>query len=206
MAGHADVAAAPDTTKTEFVCIVRPIARATTPMAVRFGYRVSHHAQQQPGPGPSSNSALSRGTRSLRSGSSRRIIGCNEPGGEQLQRLLKSARLFYDGLLLQRPDFIFAYSPVGQAAGENRARKPRGPVTEGRTAKIAACRLQRAARNEHAPRAIAGWIGRLPAKVSTGETQASSRSKIAHHSRCEREAEYRVRSGACGRASTSGLR
>ena len=34
------------------------------------------------------------------------------------QRPLKSARLFYDGILLQRPDFIFAYSPVGQATGK----------------------------------------------------------------------------------------
>ena len=55
MAGHgyAVVSAGPDTIETEFVCIVRPIARATTPDGGPLRYRVSHHAQMwQPGARP----------------------------------------------------------------------------------------------------------------------------------------------------------
>ena len=55
MAGHgyAVVSAGPDTVETEFVCIVRPIARATTPDGGPLRYRVSHRAQMwQPGARP----------------------------------------------------------------------------------------------------------------------------------------------------------
>ncbi|MFA6113389.1 MAG: alkaline phosphatase D family protein [Sphingomonas sp.] len=47
MAGHgyAVVSAGPDTIETEFVCIVRPIARATTPDGGPLRYRVSHQAR-----------------------------------------------------------------------------------------------------------------------------------------------------------------
>ena len=46
MAGHgyAVVSAGPDAIDTEFVCIVRPIARATTPDGGPLRYRVSHRA------------------------------------------------------------------------------------------------------------------------------------------------------------------
>jgi alkaline phosphatase D len=46
MAGHgyAVVSAGPDTIETEFVCIVRPIARAGTPDGGPLRYRVSHQA------------------------------------------------------------------------------------------------------------------------------------------------------------------
>jgi len=48
MAGHgyAVVSAGPDTIDTEFVCIVRPIARATTPDGGPLRYRVSHRAKR----------------------------------------------------------------------------------------------------------------------------------------------------------------
>jgi alkaline phosphatase D len=52
MAGHgyAVVTAGPDAIDTEFVCIVRPIARATTPDGGPLRYRVSHRASMwQPG-------------------------------------------------------------------------------------------------------------------------------------------------------------
>jgi len=55
MAGHgfAVVSAGPDTIETEFVCIVRPITRATTPDGGPLRYRVSHHARLwQPGTTP----------------------------------------------------------------------------------------------------------------------------------------------------------
>jgi alkaline phosphatase D len=47
MAGHgyAVVSAGPDTIDTEFVCIVRPIARAITPDGGPLRYRVSHRAK-----------------------------------------------------------------------------------------------------------------------------------------------------------------
>jgi len=47
MAGHgyAVVSAGPDTIDTEFVCIVRPIARAPTPDGGPLRYRVSHQAK-----------------------------------------------------------------------------------------------------------------------------------------------------------------
>ena len=46
MAGHgyAVVSAGPDAIDTEFVCIVRPIARAATPDGGPLRYRVSHRA------------------------------------------------------------------------------------------------------------------------------------------------------------------
>ena len=48
MAGHgyAVVSAGPDAIDTEFVCIVRPIARAATPDGGPLRYRVSHHAKR----------------------------------------------------------------------------------------------------------------------------------------------------------------
>ena len=52
MAGHgySVVSAGPDSIDTEFVCIVRPIARATTPDGGPLRYRVSHRANLwQPG-------------------------------------------------------------------------------------------------------------------------------------------------------------
>ena len=52
MAGHgySVVSAGPDAIDTEFVCIVRPIARATTPDGGPLRYRVSHRANLwQPG-------------------------------------------------------------------------------------------------------------------------------------------------------------
>lgn len=55
MAGHgyAVVSAGPDTIETEFVCIVRPIARATTPDGGPLRYRVTHRAPMwQPGTRP----------------------------------------------------------------------------------------------------------------------------------------------------------
>lgn len=55
MAGHgyAVVSAGPDAIDTEFVCIVRPIARATTPDGGPLRYRVSHKAKMwQPGTAP----------------------------------------------------------------------------------------------------------------------------------------------------------
>jgi len=55
MAGHgyAVVSAGPDAIDTEFVCIVRPIARATTPDGGPLRYRVSHRAKMwQPGTPP----------------------------------------------------------------------------------------------------------------------------------------------------------
>ncbi|WP_447761950.1 alkaline phosphatase D family protein [Sphingopyxis panaciterrae] len=55
MAGHgyAVVSAGPDAIETEFVCIVRPIARATTPDGGPLRYRVSHRAPTwQPGTSP----------------------------------------------------------------------------------------------------------------------------------------------------------
>jgi alkaline phosphatase D len=50
MAGHgyAVVSAGPDAIETEFVCIVRPIARATTPDGGPLRYRVSHQAHMWP--------------------------------------------------------------------------------------------------------------------------------------------------------------
>jgi alkaline phosphatase D len=46
MAGHgySVVTAGPDAIDTEFVCIVRPITRATTPDGGPLRYRVSHRA------------------------------------------------------------------------------------------------------------------------------------------------------------------
>ncbi|MEO7690375.1 MAG: alkaline phosphatase D family protein [Sphingomonas sp.] len=55
MAGHgyAVVTAGPDAIETEFVCIVRPITRATTPDGGPLRYRVSHQARLwQPGTQP----------------------------------------------------------------------------------------------------------------------------------------------------------
>jgi len=55
MAGHgfAVVTAGPDAIDTEFVCIVRPITRATTPDGGPLRYRVSHRARLwQPGTPP----------------------------------------------------------------------------------------------------------------------------------------------------------
>lgn len=55
MAGHgyAVVTAGPDAIDTEFVCIVRPVARATTPDGGPLRYRVSHRASLwQPGTPP----------------------------------------------------------------------------------------------------------------------------------------------------------
>lgn len=55
MAGHgySVVTAGPDAIETEFVCIVRPIARATTPDGGPLRYRVSHRADMwQPGARP----------------------------------------------------------------------------------------------------------------------------------------------------------
>jgi alkaline phosphatase D len=55
MAGHgyAVVSAGPDAIEAEFVCIVRPIVRATTPDGGPLRYRVSHQAQMwQPGSRP----------------------------------------------------------------------------------------------------------------------------------------------------------
>lgn len=55
MAGHgySVVSAGPDAIETEFVCIVRPIARATTPDGGPLRYRVSHRAPMwRPGTAP----------------------------------------------------------------------------------------------------------------------------------------------------------
>ncbi|UKK85163.1 alkaline phosphatase D family protein [Sphingopyxis sp. BSN-002] len=55
MAGHgySVVTAGPDAIETEFVCIVRPIARATTPDGGPLRYRVSHRADMwRPGARP----------------------------------------------------------------------------------------------------------------------------------------------------------
>ena len=55
MAGHgyAVVTAGPDMIETEFVCIVRPVTRATTPDGGPLRYRVSHQARLwQPGTPP----------------------------------------------------------------------------------------------------------------------------------------------------------
>ncbi|MDF7774057.1 alkaline phosphatase D family protein [Sphingomonas sp. AOB5] len=55
MAGHgySVVTASSDAIETEFVCIVRPIARATTPDGGPLRYRVSHRASRwQPGDSP----------------------------------------------------------------------------------------------------------------------------------------------------------
>ena len=55
MAGHgyAVVSAGPDAIDTEFICIVRPIARAATPDGGPLRYRVSHRARLwQPGTPP----------------------------------------------------------------------------------------------------------------------------------------------------------
>lgn len=55
MAGHgyAVVSAGPDSIETEFVCIVRPVARATTSDGGPLRYRVSHQAKLwQPGTSP----------------------------------------------------------------------------------------------------------------------------------------------------------
>jgi len=55
MAGHgyAVVSAGPDAIETEFVCIARPITRATTPDGGPLRYRVSHRAGMwQPGTSP----------------------------------------------------------------------------------------------------------------------------------------------------------
>ena len=70
MAGHgyAVVSAGPDAIDTEFVCIVRPITRATTPDGGPLRYRVSHRAQLwQPGTPPKLSSACSKATQSCRS-------------------------------------------------------------------------------------------------------------------------------------------
>ena len=51
--GYAVVTAGPDAIETEFVCIVRPITRATTPDGGPLRYRVSHQARLwQPGTPP----------------------------------------------------------------------------------------------------------------------------------------------------------
>jgi len=55
MAGHGYtvVSAGADAIETEFVCIARPIARATTPDGGPLRYRVSHQADMwQPGTRP----------------------------------------------------------------------------------------------------------------------------------------------------------
>lgn len=55
MAGHgySVVSAGPDAIETEFVCIVRPVARATTPDGGPLRYRVTHRARMwQPGARP----------------------------------------------------------------------------------------------------------------------------------------------------------
>ncbi|WP_257214956.1 alkaline phosphatase [Sphingomonas sp. R-74633] len=68
MAGHgyAVVTAGPEAIETEFVCIVRPIARATTPDGGPLRYRVSHRAMLwQPGTAPKLEQQLLEGDAKL---------------------------------------------------------------------------------------------------------------------------------------------
>jgi alkaline phosphatase D len=68
MAGHgyAVISAGPDSIDTEFVCIVRPIARATTPDGGPLRYRVSHRAKLwQPGEPPRLEQRVTEGNADL---------------------------------------------------------------------------------------------------------------------------------------------
>jgi alkaline phosphatase D len=68
MAGHgyAVVTAGPEMIDTEFVCIVRPIARATTPDGGPLRYRVSHRAKLwQPGTRPKLEQRMLEGSARL---------------------------------------------------------------------------------------------------------------------------------------------
>ncbi|WP_294054469.1 alkaline phosphatase D family protein [Sphingomonas sp.] len=68
MAGHgySVVSAGPEAIETEFVCIVRPIARATTPDGGPLRYRVSHRAQLwRPGTAPQLEQRLLEGNAAL---------------------------------------------------------------------------------------------------------------------------------------------
>ncbi|PXA82940.1 phosphodiesterase [Nostoc sp. 3335mG] len=68
MAGHgyAVVSAGPDAIDTEFVCIVRPITRATTPDGGPLRYRVSHRAGLwQPGNSPKLEQRMLEGDATL---------------------------------------------------------------------------------------------------------------------------------------------
>lgn len=68
MAGHgySVVSAGPDTIDTEFVCIVRPVTRATTPDGGPLRYRVSHRAKLwRPGTAPKLEQRLLEGDAKL---------------------------------------------------------------------------------------------------------------------------------------------
>ena len=68
MAGHgyAVVTAGPDAIDTEFVCVVRPITRATTPDGGPLRYRVSHRAAMwQPGARPTLEQRVMEGDAKL---------------------------------------------------------------------------------------------------------------------------------------------
>ena len=68
MAGHgyAVVTAGPDAIDTEFVCVVRPITRATTPDGGPLRYRVSHRAAMwQPGARPTLEQRMMEGDAKL---------------------------------------------------------------------------------------------------------------------------------------------
>jgi alkaline phosphatase D len=68
MAGHgyAVVSAGPRTIDTEFVCIVRPITRATTPDGGPLRYRVSHRADLwRPGTPPKLEQRMLEGEAAL---------------------------------------------------------------------------------------------------------------------------------------------
>lgn len=68
MAGHgySVVSAGPDTIETEFVCIVRPIARATTPDGGPLRYRVAHQANMwRPGTKPKMKQKILEGDAKL---------------------------------------------------------------------------------------------------------------------------------------------
>lgn len=68
MAGHGYtvISAGPDTIDSEFVCIVRPIARATTPDGGPLRYRVSHQAKLwQPGARPKLQQTILEGDAKL---------------------------------------------------------------------------------------------------------------------------------------------
>jgi alkaline phosphatase D len=68
MAGHgyAVVSAGPDAIDTEFVCVVRPITRATTPDGGPLRYRVAHRARLwQPGTAPKLERSLLEGDAKL---------------------------------------------------------------------------------------------------------------------------------------------
>ena len=68
MAGHgyAVVSAGPDAIDTEFVCIVRPVVRATSPDGGPLRYRVSHRARLwQPGTAPKLEQSMLEGDAKL---------------------------------------------------------------------------------------------------------------------------------------------